>query len=153
MKSKILNIPNKYLWPSCILSYIKHHRWQLIRFCIVGLTTFILNFFFVWLFYGRAKLDYRVAVSCAYCITVVVHFMLNRLFTYRQKDGAVFTETTKYLMMLFVNYFITLSVITVTVELLGLIPYYGVIFSAFSTGFSSFLLMKYFVFVRRADIK
>ncbi len=98
-----------------ILSYINHHRWQLIRFCIVGLATFALNYFLVWLLYGKAELDYRIAVTCAYFITVMIHFMLNRSFTYRHKGGAVFPETTKYLMVLFANYLITISVTTVTV--------------------------------------
>lgn len=136
-----------------ILSYIKNHRWQLVRFCIVGLSTFALNFFLVWLFYGKAGLDYRITVTCAYFITVIAHFMLNRSFTYRQKGGAVFPETTKYLMMLFANYLITLSVTIVTVELLGLTPYYGIVFSVFATAFYSFLLMKHFVFVRVVGVK
>lgn len=54
-----------------ILSYIRFHRWQLICFCIVGLATFVLNFFLVWLLYEKAGLDYRIAVPCAYFITVV----------------------------------------------------------------------------------
>jgi len=107
----------------------------------------------MWLFYGKARLDYRIAVTCAYCITVIAHFMLNRSFTYRQKGGAVFPDTTKYLMMLFANYLITLSVTTVTVELLGLTPYYGIVSSVFVTAFSSFLLMKHFVFVRVDGVK
>ena len=48
--------------------------------------------------------------------------------------------------MLTINYFITLSVSIGTVELCGLSPYYGVVFATGVTVFSSFLLMKYFVF-------
>lgn len=138
---------------SMILFYIKHHRWQLIRFCIVGLTAFVLNFFLVWLFYGKAGLDYRIVVTCTYFITLITHFMLNRSFTYGQKSGAVFPETTNCIMMLFANYLITLSVTTAAVELLGLTPYFGLVFSVFATAYTSFLLVKHFVFVRVADVK
>lgn len=65
----------------------------------------------------------------------------------------MFHDTTKYLIMLFANYLITLSVTTVTVELLRLNPYFGIVFSTFATTFSSFLLMKHFVFVREESIK
>jgi putative flippase GtrA len=81
------------------------------------------------------------------------HFVLNRSITYWQKGGAVFHNTTKYLIMFFANYLITLSVTTVTVELLRLKPYFGIILSTFATAFSSFLLMKHFVFVREENIK
>lgn len=138
---------------SRMLSYIRFHRWQLFRFGIVGLATFVLNFFLVWLFYGKARLDYRIAVSCAYMITVVAHFFLNRSFTYGQEGGSVVPDTAKYGIMLMANYLITLSVTTATVELFGLTPYYGIVFSTFATAFSSFLLMKHFVFFREESIK
>jgi putative flippase GtrA len=136
------------MW-SKTLSYIVVHRWQLIRFCIVGLATFALNFFLVWLFYGKAVLDYRIAVSCAYFITVVAHFILNRSFTYSQKGGSMAPDTVKYCIMLLANYLITLSITTATVELARLTPYYGIVFATFATAFSSFLLMKHFVFVQK----
>jgi len=136
------------MW-SKTFSYIVVHRWQLIRFIIVGLATFALNFFLVWLFYGRALLDYRIAVSCAYFITVVAHFMLNRSFTYRQESGSAVPDTVKYCIMLLANYSLTLGVTTVSVELVKLTPYYGIVFSTLATAFSSFLLMKHFVFAQK----
>jgi len=135
------------------LSYIVLHRGQIFRFGIVGLTTFALNFFLVWVFYGKAGLDYRIAVTCAYFITVIAHFMLNRSFTYGQEGSSVAPDTVKYCMMLVANYFLTLGITTVTVELLKLTPYYGIVFSTFATAFSSFLLMKHFVFARKEEVR
>ncbi len=132
-----------------VLSYIVLHRWQLFRFFVVGITTFVLNLCLVWLFYGKALLDYRIAVSCAYFITVVAHFLLNRSFTYGQTGGAIALDTVKYGIMLLANYLITLSITTATVELARLTPYYGIIFSTLVTAFTSFLLMKHYVFVRK----
>lgn len=133
--------------------YIRSHGWQLVRFIIVGLATFALNIFLVWLFYGKAGIDYRLAATYAYFITVVVHFILNRSFTYRQEGSTLFPDTVKYCLMLFSNYIITLSVTTVTVELFLLTPYHGTIFSTFITAFSSFLLMKYYVFAQKESFK
>lgn len=140
------------MWPK-IFTYIRDHKWQLIRFGIVGVATFAINFTLVWLFYGKARLDYRIAVTCAYIITVAAHFLLNRSFTYRQAEGPFGPDTLKYGVMFIANYLITLSITTATVELLGLTPYFGIVFSVFATAFSSFLLMKHFVFVRKKGVK
>lgn len=131
-----------------IFLYIRSHLREIIKFCIVGVATLLLNCGLVWLFYGKAALDYRFAVTYAYFITVVAHFMLNRSFTYGRKGGGVAFDTVRYTTMLLCNYFITLFVTTMAVEVLGLLPYFGVLFSVFVTAFSSFLLMKHFVFVR-----
>jgi putative flippase GtrA len=136
-----------------IFSYVTRHKWQLLRFLIVGITTFALNFCLIWLLYGKALLDYRIAVSCAYFITVVAHFILNRSFTYGQKGGSIAPDTLKYGIMLLVNYLITLSITTATVELAKLTPYYGIVFATVATAFSSFILMKHFVFVRKEYAK
>ena len=136
------------MWPK-IFSYISNHKWQLIRFGIVGVATFVLNFSLVFLFYGKVSLDYRIAVTCAYVITLGVHFLLNRSFTYRRVDGGVGPDTVKYGILLIANYLITLSITSATVELLGLTPYFGIVLSALATAVSSFLLMKHFVFVRK----
>lgn len=138
---------------SSSLRYISCHRLQLVRFGIVGVATFALNFFLVWLFYGRVGLGYQLAVTYAYFITVVAHFTLNRSFTYGIAGGSAIPDTAKYGMMLLINYLITLSVATVTVELLRLTPYYGIVFATLATAFSSFLLMKHFVFVQKEPVK
>ena len=133
--------------------YIRSHGSQLVRFIIVGLATFALNIFLVWLFYGKAGIDYRLAATYAYFITVVVHFILNRSFTYRHEGKLLPSDIVKYCLMLFSNYVITLSVTTVTVEFFLLTPYHGTIFSTFITAFSSFLLMKYYVFAKKESFK
>jgi putative flippase GtrA len=79
--------------------------------------------------------------------------LLNRSFTYRHKAGSVAPVTAKYGLMLLVNYGLTLSITTATVEFLRLTPYYGIVFSTFATALSSFLLMKHFVFAQKEYVK
>jgi putative flippase GtrA len=129
-----------------IISYFQLHRDQILRFGIVGVVTFILNYTLVWLFYGLFAMDYRVAVTFAYVITVVIHFILNRTFTYKKGESFIMGHLGKYGGMLAVNYFIMLSVSMSTVELCRLTPYHGIVFATCVTAFSSFFLMKYFVF-------
>jgi putative flippase GtrA len=136
-----------------ILSYATTHRWQIMRFGLVGVTTFALNFFVVWLLFGKLELNYRMAVTCAYFLTVIVHFFLNRSFTYQKKNESVTPDTARYIVMLLINYLITLTVVSTTVDLIGLTPYYGIIFSVMFTAFSSFFLMKYFVFPHQENVR
>lgn len=127
-------------------SYFSRHRGQIARFGLVGIITFILNYAMVWLFYGLIALNYRVAVSFAYIITVCAHFMLNRTFVYNKGGSTLFSHLGKYGGMLLINYLTTLAISMGTVEVCRLTPYYGVLFATGGTAFSSFLLMKYFVF-------
>jgi putative flippase GtrA len=116
------------------------------RFGLVGIITFALNYFLVWLFYGVAALDYRIAVSMAYVFSVVAHFLLNRTFTYKAQGLSILGHVSKYMGMLIFNYLLTMIVTMCTVELCGLVPYWGIVFATAANALSSFMLMRYFVF-------
>jgi putative flippase GtrA len=128
------------------LHYIVEHRWQLARFVFVGLLTFGINFSMFHLFYGLARIDYRISVSIAYAITVVCHFSLHRFFTFDAAEQQLAHNAGKYLAMLVLNYVITISMAWFVVEILGLSPYLGVVASTAATACTSFFVMKYFVF-------
>jgi putative flippase GtrA len=128
------------------IRYIIEHRLQLTKFVIVGFVTFGINFSFFHLFYGLLGLDYRIAVSLAYVITVISHFLLHRFFTFSAKEQYLIHNAGKYLLMLALNYAITMTVVWLVVEVVGVSPYIGVIASAATTASASFFIMKYFVF-------
>jgi putative flippase GtrA len=128
------------------LHCIVEHRWQLARFVFVGLLTFGINFSMFHLFYGLARIDYRISVSIAYAITVVCHFSLHRFFTFDAAEQQLAHNAGKYLAMLVLNYVITISMAWFVVEILGLSPYLGVVASTAATACTSFFVMKYFVF-------
>ena len=65
-----------------VIRYLIEHRIQLMKFVVVGIVTFLINFLFFHLFYGLFHWDYRIAVSLAYVITVISHFLLHRIFTF-----------------------------------------------------------------------
>lgn len=128
------------------IRYLAEHRLQLAKFVIVGLLTFGINFLFFHLFYGLFHWDYRIAVSVAYVLTVISHFLLHRIFTFSAAEQQMAHTAGKYLLMLAVNYGITLTVVGLAVEVAGWSPYIGVIASTAATASTSFFVMKYFVF-------
>ena len=128
------------------IRYVAEHRAQLAKFVTVGFVTFGINFSFFHLFYGLFRWDYRIAVSLAYVITVISHFSLHRLFTFGAAEQQFVHNAGKYLLMLAVNYGITLAMVAFVVEIVALSPYIGVIASTAATASTSFFVMKYFVF-------
>lgn len=128
------------------LRYLRDHRLQLTKFIIVGLVTFGINFFCFYVFYGLIHLHYKVAVSFAYVVTVISHFLLHRGFTFGAGEQRLTRNAGKYLLMLGLNYVLTLTVVWTVVEIVGASPYLGVIGATAATASSSFFVMKYFVF-------
>jgi len=126
--------------------YISEHRVQLAKFVIVGFVTFAINFISFHVCYGLLSLDYRVAVSLAYLVTVICHFLLHRFFTFSAGEQYLIHNAGKYLLMLALNYGIAMAVVWLAVEVVGVSPYIGVIASTAATASVSFFVMKYFVF-------
>jgi len=132
--------------PVRIVRYAQTHRWQLGKFVAVGLLTFCIYFCCFHFFYRVQGLDYRLAVSFAYVITVTSHFLLHRFFTFGAADQALTHHTWKYLLMLGLNYVVALGVVWITVEFVKTSPYFGVLASTGITTGISFFMMKHFVF-------
>jgi putative flippase GtrA len=126
--------------------YLVTHRLQLAKFVFVGLATFGIYISCFHFFYGLIQFDYKVAVSLAYAITVASHFLLHRFFTFAAGEQALIHHTWRYLLMLGLNYVLSISVVWVTVEVARISPYFGVVASTAVTAFTSFFVMKYFVF-------
>jgi len=131
--------------------YLTEHRMQLAKFATVGAITFGINFSSFHFFFGISRWDYRVAVSLAYVITVICHFWLHRFFTFGASEQRIFHNAGKYVLLMILNYALTVAIVGLVVELAGLSPYLGVIASTVGTALMSFFVMKYFVFKSNAS--
>jgi len=129
-----------------ILNFLNSHKLQLTIFIIVGVVTFCINLGSFHIFYAIAQLDYKLAASIAYVITVICHFLMHRTFTFAAADQKVVHGLWKYLFMLGLNYTTLLIVMWFFVDILKVSPYFGLIASTGLTAFTSFFMMKYFVF-------
>jgi len=128
------------------LTFLKSHKLQLIIFVAVGLISFAINLGSFHVFYAMAQLDYKLAASIAYVITLICHFLLHRTFTFRAVDQKVAHSAWKYLLMLGLNYTSLLVVMWFFVDIINGSPYIGLVSSTGITAFTSFFMMKYFVF-------
>ena len=130
-----------------IIAYLLEYRLQLTRFILVGLITDGVYFLVFYLFYTVIQLDYKIASSIAYVVTVSGHFLLHRVFTFSAATQRVTLNSLKYLFMLAINYLIMLSIVYCIVSILGQSPYIALVLSNCVTPFISFFAMKYFVFI------
>lgn len=128
------------------LNYIVSHRVQLIRFIVIGLITFGISFVCFHLFYKVVHLDYRVAITLTYVITVASHFLLHRTFTFKAVGQKMVLNIWKYAFMMFVNYLNVVVIMWFLVDILKYTPYLGVFVSPAITALINFFMMKYFVF-------
>jgi putative flippase GtrA len=126
--------------------YLIRHRGQLLKFALVGGLTFCIYLLLFHLFYGVFAIGYKVATTVAYTVTVACHFGINRNFTFSANGQGISGHMSRYLIMLVLNYAITLGAMMMIVEVAGLSPYWGTIASTVITAGSSFFMMKHFVF-------
>lgn len=128
------------------LRYIVEHRVQLFKFVCIGLITFGNNFLFFQVFYKQFHWDYRIAVSLAFVLTVILHFSLHRIITFNATGRQIMHHAGKYILMLGLNYVITMIIAWFVVEILRISPSLIVVGATAVTTVINFFLMKYFVF-------
>jgi putative flippase GtrA len=100
----------------------------------------------MWLADAILGLPYIVAVSLAYFVSTVFHFLANRHFTFAAAHGRHNSQISRYLLMCFINYLITILVVGLSVERFQFSPYIGVCVSVMFTMCIGYVLGRYWVF-------
>lgn len=126
--------------------FLKKHAPFIFKFWTVGLLTAIIYFSIMWLAQDVLGRGYLIAVSVAYVISTAFHFFANRHFTFGAAVEAKHRQIFKYLILLLINYSLTIAIVTVCVEKFGLSAYSGVIASVLVTVFVGYFLSHSWVF-------
>lgn len=128
--------------------YFINNKKSILLFLLVGTISAFVNFASFTILWKFANLNYQIAVSAAYVLSVVVHFLTNRKLTFESDHTHFLLQMPRYLTMIFINYLITLTVTHVVVEMLHLTPYIGILLSIGVTINVSYLMLRYWVFPR-----
>ena len=99
---------------------------KIVSFLFVGGTTAVLYFLFCFLLYDCYELNNFFAVSCAYFISVIFHFLANRLFTFNSIGIDITSQLKNYSILLILNYLITVF-FTQGALAMQMSPYIGMI--------------------------
>jgi putative flippase GtrA len=85
---------------------------QLLRFVVVGGTTFVIYFGLQFLL-EWARLGPYVALTIAYAIAITYHFLMNRYFTFRSSatDGGISAILPRYASVVLLSYVISVIVV------------------------------------------
>ncbi len=135
---------------SRLYQYALANKKSIFLFLLVGTLSAAVNFASFTIFWKWIGLNYQVAVSIAYVLSVVVHFVANRKLTFQSDHTHFLLQMPRYLTMIFINYITTMVVTRMVVEVFHLSPYLGILCSIGITINISYLLLRYWVFPRAA---
>ena len=112
---------------------------KFVKFLAVGLTTTVVQFSSFALILDIFHLPQRLSVSLSYITAVIFHFLSNRFFTFQSGNANVFKQFIKYIIIVCLNYIVTIVVVDVCVKIFFLSPYIGVMAAIVTTVMTGFL--------------
>ena len=124
--------------------YTKHKK--LLHFLTVGVLTAIVYFSLFTILWKWLGLNYKIAVSISYCLSVAFQFFSNRHLTFHSTHENVLYQAAKFGGLLAINYLLTISIVTWSVNTLMVSPYLGILISLTVTVITGFSISKLWVF-------
>jgi len=122
-------------------------------YLFVGGATFIIYIASIALAVKIFNSDYRIGVSVAYLIAITFHFCANRMFTFRATNDNLVDQSIRYVVILILNYLITLIVVSFCVGSLGFSPYIGAVFAIVLTVGVGYFASKFWVFSESESLR
>lgn len=119
---------------------------QVISFLTVGLLTAVIYFSLFTMTWKWLQIDYKVAVSISYISAAIFQFISNRNVTFKSREENIIYQLSKFIVLLIINYILTLIIVIGLVNKLSVYPYFAILISIGVTVISGFLLSKLWVF-------
>jgi putative flippase GtrA len=96
----------------------ERRNWEeLIKFCLVGVSGYIVNLLVYVALLDGANLDYRIAATGSFLVAVTNNYLWNRLWTFRHRRGHFAVQGLRFLVVSVVVYLCNLAILTLLVEL------------------------------------
>jgi putative flippase GtrA len=96
----------------------KRGNWEeLIKFCVVGASGYVVNLLVYVALLDGANLHYRVAATGSFLVAVTNNYLWNRLWTFRHHRGHFAYQGLRFLVVSVVVYLCNLVILTLLVEL------------------------------------
>ena len=126
-------------------SLLVKQLYPLAMFCTLGTINAVLYFSVFAFFWKYLHINYLLAVSLSYVLSAAFQFFSNRKMTFKA-SGTIYPQIVKYFILLGINYLITVFIVHAVVTIFELSPFIGLLLSTFSSGLTSFILFKFWVF-------
>jgi putative flippase GtrA len=132
---------------------VKANFLSVIKFGVVGVITAAIYFSVMWFASSILNFGYFLAVSMAYFVSTSFHYLANRYFTFSARTGQHSWQLARYMILWIINYIITIIVVSLSVEHLGLSAYLGVCVAVVITVFVGYFLSRNWVFkIKGVDV-
>jgi putative flippase GtrA len=118
---------------------------RFLKFVLIGATTSLVYFGLFALLNTIVKLDYKFALSISYVLSILFQFFSNKLFTFQAKDKTVY-QFGKFILLVMLNYLLTLLIVTFFVSYEKFSPYMGIVISIGVTFITSYFFSKNWVY-------
>jgi len=124
-----------------------------IKFGVVGAITAAIYFFVMWFASSILNFGYIFAVSMAYFVSTLFHYLANRYFTFSAQAGQHSWQLARYMVLCIINYITMFIVVSISVEHLGLSAYLGVCAAVVITVFVGYFLSRFWIFkIKGVDV-
>jgi putative flippase GtrA len=96
----------------------RRHNWEeLVRFCLVGASGYIVNLLVYYALLDGADVQYRVAATGSFLVAVTNNYIWNRLWTFRHRRGHFAYQGLRFFVVSVIVYLGNLVILTALVEL------------------------------------
>jgi putative flippase GtrA len=89
---------------------------QLLKFCAVGATGYVVNLAVYALLVRGADVQYLAAAVCSFAVAVTNNYLWNRLWTFRETRGDLYHQGVRFLVVSLVALGLNLGILKVLVE-------------------------------------
>jgi putative flippase GtrA len=96
------------------------HWYQLLRFCVVGASGYVVNLVVFSLFTHALGTDHRAAAVAAFLVAVTNNFHWNRRWTFDARGGHAGFQAARFLTVSVIAFLFSLAVLEVLVVVAGL---------------------------------
>jgi putative flippase GtrA len=95
----------------------RRHNWaQLVKFCVVGASGYVVNLLVYVALLDGANLHYRLAATGSFLVAVSNNYLLNRLWTFSHRRGHFGYQGLRFLIVSVIVYIGNLAILTALVE-------------------------------------
>ena len=96
----------------------QRHNWeQLVKFCIVGATGYVVNLLVYTALLDGADFHYRLAATGSFLVAVSNNYLWNRLWTFAHRRGHFAYQGMRFFVVSVIVYAGNLAILTLLVEL------------------------------------
>lgn len=116
------------------------------KFLTVAIGTVSVYFFVMIVLLNIIQVKYTVSISGAYMAGAIFNFFANRKFTFNAQHKHIKIQTIRYIILLLINYLLTLIVAQFVVEILSLSAYIGAMLAIVCTAIVTYFSLGLWVF-------